>query len=219
MAMGVDTCSACRLAPPPFRRAVAYAEYIGELREMIHLLKYEGVRDLASTPLGVWLAQAMLQVKPETGCQPLVIAVPLFRARRNERGFNHSEALAHAAVRHLRKSHPEWKLCEAHDVLIRRKDTQAQFLLTRKGRRRNLEAAFAVTRPEKIAGREVILIDDILTTGATARECSRVLLRAGASAVRVVTLARAQAERSVLHNPQSSDTALWTMPPPTQLRN
>ena len=211
VAMGVDTCDPCRKAPPKFDRAVAYAEYADELREMVHVLKYDGVRELAVAPLGRWMAEAMLHLESDAARECLVIAVPLFRKRRKERGFNHSELLAHAAVKQLRKLRPDWTLRETHGALRRRKDTVEQFLLTRKGRRRNLQAAFEVTDANAVRDREVILVDDILTTGATARECARVLVRAGAARVWVATLARAQAERGVLGEPASSDVAMWTM--------
>lgn len=208
--MGVDTCDPCRKSPPHFDRAVAYGEYADEIREMLHLLKYDGVRELAKEPLGAWMAEAILRLKSEAASECLVVAVPLFKTRRKERGFNHSELLAHAAVKRLRKLRGEWELREAHDVLHRRKDTREQFLLTRKGRRRNLEAAFDVADATVVRGREVILVDDILTTGATARECARVLKRAGAAKVWVATMARAQAERGVFGEPESVDAVMWT---------
>ena len=79
-------------------------------------------------------------------------------------------------------------------MLERKRDTESQFGLTPKGRRRNLQGAFAVRDGAAVVGREVLLIDDIYTTGATARECARMLRRAGATKVWVATLARAQRE-------------------------
>ena len=75
-------------------------------------------------------------------------------------------------------------------VLERRRETQSQIGLTRHQRRENLRGAFAVARPKEIAGREILLVDDVFTTGTTVSECARVLLRAGASKVFVATVAR-----------------------------
>ena len=118
------------------------------------------------------------------------IAVPLFKQRERQRGYNQSILLADEGLRWLRKLRPEWKLTAAHTAMERRKSTESSFVLSRKGRRRNLRGAFHVTGD--VRGREVLLIDDILTSGATARECARVLMRAGATKVWVATLARAQ---------------------------
>jgi predicted amidophosphoribosyltransferase len=94
----------------------------------------------------------------------------------------------------LEKTRPEWKLRAAHGVIRRTRDTESQFALTSHGRRRNLKGAFAVRDGGLLTGREVLLVDDIYTTGATARECARVLRRAGAAKVWVATLSRAQRE-------------------------
>jgi predicted amidophosphoribosyltransferase len=100
--------------------------------------------------------------------------------------------LADAAIAHLRALEPKWRLRRVDGVLTRRRDTRSQFELNSRSRRRNLEGAFAVDAARLTPGCEVLLIDDIYTTGATARECSRVLRRAGAGKVWVATLARAQ---------------------------
>jgi ComF family protein len=190
-------CSPCRLAPPMFERAVAYAVYERELREMIHLLKYERMSGVAKL-LGGRLADAMLMLRGEAAGDLVVIPVPLFPAKQRQRGYNQAELLADAATAELRRSAPDWDLQPIAGVLTRRRDTESQFELSPRGRRRNLEGAFAVDAARLPVGCEVLLIDDIYTTGATARECSRVLRRAGAYKVWVATLARAQAVRVVL---------------------
>ncbi len=202
-AMGVTACTVCRLAPPAFARAVAYSEYVDELREMLHLLKYGRVRPLAAGKLGEWMAEAVLLLSPGMGREISVMAVPLFPRRERERGFNQSVLLADAAVARLKKLRPELRLRRDHGALARVRDTEAQFGLDPRGRRRNLRGAFRVADTEGIRGREVLLIDDIMTTGATARECARVLMRAGAAKVWVATLARAQAES------MAADAAGW----------
>jgi ComF family protein len=203
-AMGASACTMCRLAPPEFSRAVAYAAYEDELREMLHLLKYERVLSLADGQLGQWLAETILMLAGDAGPELTVVAVPLFPARQRQRGFNQSVLLADAAMARLKKLRPTWKLSARHAALSRARDTEAQFGLDPRGRRRNLRGAFRVVDADAIRGREVLLVDDIMTTGATARECARVLMRAGAAKVWVATLARAQAESF-----GTADVAVW----------
>jgi ComF family protein len=189
--LGAPECMMCRMAPPEFERAVAYAEYEAETRELLHLLKFEGRRAVAESVLGWRLAKAIARLEFADDVELVVVPVPLYAARVRERGFNQAELLARAAVRALKH---ELRAEVRTDVLVRTKDTQALFALMPNQRRARLRGAFAVRRPEAIAGRDVLLVDDILTTGATARECSRVLLRAGAARVWVATVARAQPE-------------------------
>ncbi len=193
-AMGTTECTMCRLAPPEFARAVAYAEYDAEMREMLHLLKFDGVREVASHVLGEWLAKAVLKLEGETARDLIVIPVPLFAARERSRGFNQSKLLAEAALKWLHKLRRGWKLQLDTKSLARVKDTRALFTMQPHDRRRNLRGAFRVVNADAIKGREVLLIDDIMTTGATARECARVLLRGGAAKVWVATVAKAQPE-------------------------
>jgi ComF family protein len=200
-------CSPCRMAPPEFERAVAHALYRDEMREMVHLLKYERMREVAR-PLGKMLARTIETLEAEAGKELLVVAVPLFRSKEWERGYNQAVLISDAALVELKKSRPGWRLQAAHGVIRRVKDTRSQFELTPKGRRRNLQGAFAIADGSILAGREVLLIDDIYTTGATARACSRVLRQAGASKVWVATVSRAQPEMVALWS-APSNTAVW----------
>lgn len=180
-------CGLCRRIESPFVRAVAYGAYDGNLRELLHLLKYDRVRTAAPVLAGM-LAAAIRRLGPEvTNRALLVIPVPLFAGKRRERGFNQAQTLAEIAVRSFG---PTSKLELRPRLLCRVRATQSQIGLTRHQRRENLRGAFAVTAPEEIRGREVLLVDDVMTTGTTAAECARALRRAGASAVWVATVAR-----------------------------
>jgi ComF family protein len=182
-------CRECRMVPPAYDRAVSFATYADEVRTLIRMLKFDGVRGSASL-LGERLVMAILRLETQAGQDLLVIAVPLHKARQRQRGYNQSVLLARQAVRRLKALRPDWRLTEAHSALVRKRHTESQFVLSRKGRRRNLRGAFAVVGD--VTGREVLLVDDILTSGATARECARVLKAGGAAKVWVATVARAQ---------------------------
>jgi predicted amidophosphoribosyltransferase len=90
-------CSRCRMSPPPFERAVAYAVYQDELREMVHLLKYEGMAAVAK-PLGKLLAQTIATLEHEASHDLMVVAVPLFPSKERERGYNQAVLLAESAI-------------------------------------------------------------------------------------------------------------------------
>ena len=182
-------CRECRMAAPEFARAVAYGPYDGELRELIGLLKYERISGVAKL-LAPHLGEVILQLESVAARELLVVAVPLFAARERLRGYNQSVLLADAALRWLRRVRPDWQLQAQHGAMERRRSTESSYVLSRVGRRRNLRGAFRVTGD--VRGRELLLVDDILTSGATARECARVLIAAGAAKVWVATLARAQ---------------------------
>ena len=190
-------CQLCRLSPPAFVKAVAFGAYQGHLRSFVHLLKYDGMLPVARG-LGKLLALSMESLgglESFAAAQPvLVTPVPMHRVKQRQRGFNHALLLAQAAVAEVRRAHPDWKLRLAPGLLERTKDTVSQAGLTPRQRRKNLESAFRAPRPAQLAGRHVLLVDDVYTSGATARACSRVLMSAGAASVRVATVARAQRE-------------------------
>jgi ComF family protein len=209
-AMGVSECTMCRLAPPEFERAVAFANYDNEMREMLHLLKFDGKRRMAKYVLGERLAAAVRKLRGVAADELVVVPVPLFAARERERGFNQAQLLANVAVQRLRSLEPEWTLTVNDKAMQRVKDTRALYLLDPSQRRRNLKGAFRVVDAEGLRGREVLLVDDIMTTGATARECAKVMLRAGAAKVWVATVAKAQPEsvKSVVQH-EAEEFVMW----------
>ncbi len=179
------------MVPPPFVRAVSYGVYQGRMRQAIHVLKYDRLYG-ASTRLGRMLAEAIAQLAGEAPQQMLVVPVPLYRTKHAQRGFNQSRSLAAAALKFLRKSHPAWQLTLASSTLLRQRATETQAGLTPRQRRINVRGAFAVSDPARVAAQHVLIVDDILTTGATARAAAKALIEAGAASVWVATLARAQ---------------------------
>jgi ComF family protein len=179
-------CGLCRRIEPPFARAAAYGSYESGLRELIHLLKYGGVRPAANV-LGRMLAEAIATLEPQFRSGSVaVIPVPLHRSKLRQRGFNQAELIARAALK-LGGPRGRLRLCT---TLERKRDTASQIGLTSHQRRENLRGAFGVSQPELVKGCEVLVVDDVYTTGATVSECARVLRRAGATKVWVATVAR-----------------------------
>jgi ComF family protein len=181
--LGIEgLCGACRIRRPQFAYARAALVYGDIARETIHAFKFGGRRGLAN-PLGDLLAGLGKGALP--GASPdVLVPVPLHPRRARERGYNQALLL-------VRRLEWAWGVPAAADALQRVASTRPQTDLDAAERRRNVRDAFAVRRPELVAGRHVVLVDDVLTTGATAGECARTLYRAGAVAVGVLTVARA----------------------------
>ncbi len=177
---GTEECGICRLRVWEFDRARAFGAYEGELRRVIHLLKYDKMRPLARP-----LAERMAARLPETGPADILIPVPLYRWRRWRRGFNQAEALASELSRFSGVP------CK-RGVLRRTRPTRPQVGLSHRERRLNLAGAFRVSSPRLVSGRRVLLVDDVMTTGATIDACARALKSAGASWVAGLTAARAK---------------------------
>jgi ComF family protein len=180
-------CPICRRVGAHFRRAAAYGAYEGALRDLIHLFKYNGIRP-AGKILGGLLNQTVAAMPlPDS---VIVIPVPLWSGKRSARGFNQAEAIARTFIHFQSFSSIQLDT----SILIRTRETASQTGLTRHQRRTNVRGAFAVVKPAKIKGQSILIVDDVMTTGTTAGECARVLRRAGAKEVFVVTVARATKE-------------------------
>jgi ComF family protein len=178
---GAVTVSAAALADPPvYDRARAVAQFDDIMRRLVHALKY-GDRHDGVVLFGRWLHGAALPLLPGVD---LIVPVPLNRWRLWRRRFNQAALLGQALGRHA--GLPVDPL-----ALLRVKATPSQVGMTADQRRRNVQAAFKVPARKKrlIEGRSILLVDDVITTGATANACARVLKRAGAARVDVVALA------------------------------
>jgi ComF family protein len=182
--MGDGRCRGCHEFEPDFDRAVSFGEYEGALRGLIHLLKYDNVLPAAPV-LGERLAEAIKQLGPSVAdANPLLVPVPLHAFKRRERGFNQAELIVRQAVQCLPQRF------EIASVLKRQRDTHSQVGLTREERIANLRGAFRAIEPDRVKGRTVIVVDDVMTTGTTVSECARVLKKAGAERVWAATVAR-----------------------------
>lgn len=185
--IGEVLCGLCRRLQPPYVKATAYGSYDGGLRELIHLLKYNQVRPAANV-LGRMLVEAMEDLQPLfTVSEILIVPVPLHSRKLRQRGFNQSELIARAALK-LKFSAGRFQLIPG--LLERQRETKSQIGLSRHQRRENIRGAFVVAKPLDVEGREVLVVDDVFTTGTTVSECARILRRAGASKVFVATVAR-----------------------------
>ncbi len=172
-----DLCTICRESQVNFDAAYSFGSYEGPLRQLIHLLKYAKVESLAA-PLSRFLLQAM----PLDQHFDFVIAMPMHWRKRWERGFNQAELLAKPLAKRR-----GLKLSMA---LRRKRYTKAQAGLTEAQRRENLKGSFSVRNPAQIAGKRILLIDDVFTTGATLRGAAEILKNVGAAHVTALTLAR-----------------------------
>jgi ComF family protein len=171
-------CGRCRAEPPPYVTVSAPWEYGGQLAVAIQGLKYSGLSH-HSKPLGALLRD---RLRSPT-CIDWALPVPLHRRRLQQRGFNQAALLAVEALRGT-------GVKVRFDLIRRTRDTTCQAGLDLASRQQNVRGAFASGRKE-VSGSRLLLVDDVMTTGATVSECARTLISAGAKEVHVLTLARA----------------------------
>lgn len=173
-----DQCPRCTARPPPFFRAFAPFAHEGAIARAIHQFKYEDHPELARP-----LAELSARESPSflSAAPGIVAAVPLHRGRLRQRRYDQAELLAGELARLTGRTRVQ--------ALTRDRATQRQVGLSETDRDANVDGAFACTAP--VEGAEILLVDDVLTTGATARAAATALRRAGAREVWVFTVARA----------------------------
>ncbi|HYM09842.1 MAG TPA: ComF family protein [Bryobacterales bacterium] len=170
-------CHLCRTGARGFDAAYCFGAYEGTLRELIHLFKYGRMKPLARP-----LAERLASTLPRDQRFDVVTPMPLHWRRQWQRGFNQAELLARQIAR--RSGIPVVK------SVRRTRWTETQTGLSNRQRRENVAGAFRVTKAGIIRGRRVLLVDDVMTTGATAGACALALKRAGAKSVALLALAR-----------------------------
>jgi ComF family protein len=177
---GENLCAACLAEPPAFDSARAILAYDDNSRGAILALKHADRLDLVPG-FTRWLARAGAAVRDDAD---LIVPVPLHPWRLWRRRYNQAAELARRLAR-------DWAMaCDPH-ALIRGRATPSQGAMpSAKARRRNVQRAFQVRDPAAVRGRRILLLDDVVTTGATVQACARALKRAGAAKVHVLALAR-----------------------------
>jgi ComF family protein len=186
-----DLCTICRESQANFDAAYSFGSYEGALRDLIHLLKYAKVESLAG-PLG----RMMLSAAPPSANFDLVVPMPMHWRKRWERGFNQAELLAAPLARLYG--------IKLSRCLRRSRYTKAQASLGQRERLENLANSFSVHNRAALAGKRILLVDDVFTTGATLRAATAALKDAGVSHVSALTLARADQRRFEDHSRSGS---------------
>ena len=175
-------CGDCISKPPRFTAARAAALFDGPVRELVHRFKYNG-RVQHCRPLALLTARHIAPFA-HAASPDLIIPVPLHVKRLRQRGFNQAVLLGGILAR-------EWRLPLSRRNLRRIRWTEPQINLSAAERVANVRGAFSVSDPDLLGDKRIILVDDVYTTGSTVAECARVLFKADAAAVYVVTIARA----------------------------
>jgi ComF family protein len=184
-------CGKCIKNPLKFQKARAYGLYDRSLKTSVHSLKYHRKTYLAE-PLGMLLFSTFLRNwNPEN--IHIIIPIPLHKERLRNRGFNQAFQLIRKWPHWLNRSEfDHLHITIDQDILFRKRKTKAQVGMGRKERIANIKGVFEVRDQSKIVGKNLLLIDDVLTTGATANECVKMLVENGADNVDVLTLAHTE---------------------------
>jgi ComF family protein len=184
-------CAACRRDEPYFDLARSYGVYASALRKAVLEVKFHQ-RERLGLRLGGLLLDPWRTLESEVSLHAvLILPVPLHHLRERERGYNQAGLLARGLVRALEKNTGGCRVDFGGNCLVRKRSTPPQSGLSLHARQENVRGVFAVADPKRVHERDVILVDDVMTTGATASACAAALKRAGAGRVLVLTLARA----------------------------
>jgi len=175
-------CPKCRIPDWACADIRSIGPFKASLADAIHLLKYSDRRSVVKK-LSEYMEQSLAGAGHYQDAD-LILSVPLHPARKRERGYNQAQLLAQALGKTLNKPCPE-------NIIARARHTQTQTKLNKQQRLENVKDIFTVKKPELVKEKSVILIDDVLTTGATIGSCARKLLEAGASKVLALTAAAA----------------------------
>jgi competence protein ComFC len=171
-------CNGCAETPVFFKAVSSWGKYEGALREAIHSLKYKN-----NLGLGDFFGNQMIQLLKELDWDfNMVVPVPISKERLKERSYNQSALISRPIARYFKCEH-------SSNALTRTKDTGSQIQRSRIDRNLALEGAFCAN-PAKLKGRNVLLVDDIITTGATVNHCAAALLQAGAKEVYAISIAK-----------------------------
>lgn len=176
-----NTCLSCKKERFNFDRAFSPCTYTGTVKKLIHEFKYRG-KDYLGKPLAGLMNEFIRDY-----CLPIehldfIIPVPLHESRLREREFNQAQILSEQVGKEFNKE-------VLTGALIRNKPTKTQAELNAEERRQNVDKSFSVSKPERIKDRNLLLIDDVLTTGSTSNEAAKTLKQAGAKIVLLLTLA------------------------------
>jgi ComF family protein len=174
-------CGDCILKPPAFSGARSFGYYTGELGGLVRAFKFQNRRNLVEL-LGPFLVDTFHETWNRDDFD-MILAVPLHPKRLRDRGYNQAGLLARSLSLRIRVPFNK-------GMLIRKRPTLPQTGLSDSRRAANVRNAFACENPERISGRRILLVDDVMTTGATVSSASRALVRSGALRVSVLTLAR-----------------------------